>query len=230
MRRLRQHVELSKGLTLFLVHTAGGPQAQEFLALETVPSWLLGISARARSEEVRSKLTYLQAYLVREVYAAYARLAGLPEQGSRQIEDLEELRGLDTSLGALAERQAQIESSQDKAREAWRALSAQVRDVVDRLAALEQQQEGAISRPQRGHIYQLVQAWGAAKAEQDPRLRRAAAFQTVWVAFKMRFGLARYEDLPAARYREAVQFVKDSYRALTGGDLELPEQGELDLR
>lgn len=229
MRRLRQHGELSKGLALFLVQTAGGPQPQEFLSLEMAPTWLLGISARARSEEVRSKLAYLQAYLVREVYAAYTRLAGLPEQSSRQIEDLEELRRLDTSLSALAERQAQVEASQDRAREAWRSLSAQVREAVDRIAALEQQQEGAISRAQRGHLYQLVQAWGAAKSEQEPRLRRAAAFQTVWAAFKVRFALARYEDLPAARYREAVQFVKDNYRALTGRELELPEQGELDL-
>lgn len=229
MRRLRQHADMSQGLALFLVHTPGGQQAQEFLALEKVPAWLLGISARARSEEVRSKLAYLQAYLVREVYAAYARIAGLPEQSSRQIEDLEDVRRLDTSVTALAERQARIEASQEKAREAWRSLSSQVREIVDRLAALEQQQEGAISRAQRGHLYQLVQAWGSAKAEQEPRLSRSGAFQAVWTAFKVRFGLARYEDLPAARYREAMQFVKDSYRVLTGRELELPEQSELDL-
>lgn len=228
MRRLRQHADLGAGLALFLVHTPGGPQAQEFLALEKVPAWLLGISARARSEEVRSKLGYLQAYLVREVYAAYARIAGLPEQASRQIEDLEDVQRLDTSLSALAERQARIEASQDKAREAWRSLSSQVREIVDRLTALEQQ-EGAISKAQRGHLYQLVQAWGSAKVEQEPRLSRSAAFQAVWTAFKVRFGLARYEDLPAARYREALRFVQDSYRALTGRELELPEQGELDL-
>lgn len=229
MRRLRQHADLSQGLVLFQVQTPGGSQAQEFLSLEKVPAWLLGLSTRSRSEEVRSKLAYLQSYLVREVYAAYARLAGLPEQGSRQIEDLDELRRLDSSLGALAERQAQIETSQDKAREVWRSLSDQVRQIVDRLAALEQQTEGAISKAQRGHLYQLVQAWGAAKAEQEPRLRRSAAYQTVWAAFKVRFGLARYEDLPASRYREAVRFVEDNYRALTGKELELPEQGELDL-
>ncbi len=229
MRRLRQHADLSQGIALFQVRTPGGAQAQEFLALEKVPAWLLSVSTRSRSEEVRSRLAYLQTYLVREVYAAYARLAGLPEQGSRQIEELEDLRRLDTSLSTLASRQAQLEASQDRARETWRGLSAQVREIVDRLTALEQQAEGTISKGQRGHLYQLVQAWGAAKGEQEPRLRRGAAFQAVWVAFKVRFGLARYEDLPAARYREAVQFVKDNYRTLTGKELELPEQGELDL-
>jgi hypothetical protein len=67
------------------------------------------------SDEVRGKLAYLQSYLVREVYAAFARLAGLPEHTSRQIEDLEDLRRLDTALSALAERQERIEVAVESA-------------------------------------------------------------------------------------------------------------------
>lgn len=229
LRRLRGHADLSRGLALFRVRTAGGPQSQEFLALEKVPAWLLSISTARSAPDVAQRLGYLQSYLVREVYAAFARLTGLPEQASRQIEDLEELRRLDVALDALAERQSRIETSQERARDAWRDLAAQVRAVADRLSALEERAEGAISRGQRGHLYQLVQAWGAAKAEREPRLSRAAAYAAVWAAVKARFRLARYEDLPAARYRECVQFVEQSYRALTGADLVLPEQGELDL-
>lgn len=227
MRRLRSHADLSQGLSRFLVQSAGGPQAQEFLALEKVPAWLLGVTARA-SDAVRDRLSYLQTYLVREVYAAFARLAGLPEQESRQIEDLEELRRLDNSLDALVARQAQIEASQERAREAWRDLATQIRAITDRLTTLEQQAEGTLTRGQRGHLYQLVQAWGSAKAEREARLSKAAAFQTVWAALKARFRVARYEDIPAARYREAVQFVQDAYRALTDHELTLPEQGELE--
>jgi hypothetical protein len=79
------------------------------------------------------------------------------------------------------------------------------------------------------HFYQLVPAWGAAKAEREPRLSRNAAYQSVWAAVKTRFGLARYEDLPAARYRDCVQFIQQAYLALTGEALDFPEQGELDL-
>lgn len=228
MRRLRRHADLGKGLVPFLVQTAGGRQAQEFLALEKVPTWLLSVTART-TDAVRDKLSYLQTYLVREVYAAFARLAGLPEQESRQIEDLEDLRRLDTSLNALAERQAQIEASQDMAREAWRDMAAQIRALTDRLTALEQQTEGPLTRGQRGHLYQLVQTWGAAKAKREPRLSKSAAFHAVWAALNARFRVARYEDIPAARYREAVQFVEMAYQALTGEALSLPEQGELDL-
>jgi hypothetical protein len=229
MRRLRGHTDLSQGLALFHVQTPGGSQAQEFLSLEKVPAWLLSVSTARSPTEVRDKLSYLQSYLVREVYAAFARLAGLPEQSSRQIEDLSELTRVDIAMGALADRQAHIEQSQDRARDAWRDLARQVRELTDRLAALEQESSGAISRGQRGHIYQLVQAWGAAKAAQEPRLSRSAAYMGVWAALKTRFRVARYEDLPAARYEECVRFIKDAYRALIGEDLELPEQSELDL-
>lgn len=229
MRRLRQHDDLRQGLASFLVQTAGGPQTQEFLALEKVPAWLISVSGARTTDVVRDKLRYLQAYLVREVYAAFARLTGLPEQHSRQIEDLEELRRLDTALTALVERQAQLEASQEKARDAWRDMAQQIRALTDRLTALEQQTEGSLTRGQRGHLYHLVQAWGVAKAEREPRLSKPAAFQTVWATLRARFRVARYEDIPSSRYHEAVQFVQDAYRALTGIDLVLPAQQDLDL-
>lgn len=62
-----------------------------------------------------------------------------------------------------------------------------MRDLTDRLAALDRQAGAAIWR---GHIYKLAQAWGAAKA----------AHMRVWAALMSRFRAARYEDLPAARY------------------------------
>lgn len=141
MRRLRAHTDLSQGLALFQVRTPGGPQAQDFLALEKVPAWLLSVSTARSPVEVRDKLSYLQSYLVREVYAAFARLVGLSEQSSRQVEDLGELSRIDIAVGALAERQAQIEQSQDRARDAWRDLARQVRELTDRIAAMEQESQ-----------------------------------------------------------------------------------------
>jgi hypothetical protein len=229
-RRIRNHSVLARGLTSFTVRTAGGNQSQEFLELEQVPALLLMINANRTRPEVREKLEHLQLYLVREVYAAFARLTGLPEQESRQIEDLEDLRRLDTALNALAERQAALEASQDRAREAYRDLRQEVRQLTERLHALEGDATPTISKAQRGHLYQLVQAIGAERAQREAgRITQSAAYAGVWAAFKLAFGLARYEDLPASRYEIAVAFLKAEYRRLTGKDLELPEQGELDL-
>lgn len=107
MRRLRAHTNLSQGLALFMVQTAGGVQHQEFLMLEKVPTWLLSVTSNV-----------------------------------------------------LVERQAQIETSQDRAREAWRHMAAQIRALTDRLTELEQQVEGRLTRGQRGHLYQIGASMG----------------------------------------------------------------------
>jgi hypothetical protein len=41
--------------------------------------------------------------------------------------------------------------------------------------------------------------------------------------------LARYEDLPTAKYADCVAFIKQVYTSITGADLDLPEQQTLDL-
>jgi hypothetical protein len=49
------------------------------------------------------------------------------------------------------------------------------------------------------------------------------------ITLKAKYRIARYEDLPAAKYADCVAFIQQSYRALTGADLDLPEQTTLDL-
>jgi hypothetical protein len=187
-------------------------------------------------EGVRPRLTWLQRYIVREIYRAFAALAGLPEQESRQIEDLADLGRLNAAIGELADRQQSletrqgaIEASQDQARQVWRDIRAEIRAIAQRVAAMEQRVGSTISREQRGYLYQLVQAWGAAKAAREPRLNKSAAYAACWTTIKAKYRIARYEDLPASKYADCVAFIQQSYRALTGQELQLPEQGTLDL-
>src|SRR6266498_6103578 len=116
LRRIRNHRQLNKGLVRFRVQTEGGLQAQDFLHLQVIAAWLLMINTSSRTrEEVRTRLDYLQEHLIAEVYAAFARLTGLPESSSRAIEDLDDLARIESALAAidaLTERQAQLEQSQ----------------------------------------------------------------------------------------------------------------------
>lgn len=238
-RRLQAHPVLREGLARFRVPTPGGRQAQDFLLLEHVPTWLVLINTARSSERVRERLIWYQRFIIREVYRAFATLTGLPDAESRQIEDLDDLRRFDAALQALAElgarqgaietRQEAIEASQDRARQVWLDLSTELRSIRDRVQAIEARQTGLISSGQRGYIYQLVQVWGAAKADRDTRLSKPAAFAACWSVLKAKYRIARYEDLPASKYADAVAFIRESYRALTGADLNLPEQSELDL-
>jgi hypothetical protein len=236
LRRIRTHAVLAEGLARFRITTSGGAQAQDFLELERVPTWLLMINAARVGEPVRPRLLWLQRYIVREVYRSFAALAGLPEDASRQIEDLADLQRFNSAITELADRQESletrqgaIETSQDQARQAWRDLRAEIRAIAQRVATVEQHVGGVISREQRGELYQLVQAWGAAKATREPRLSKAAAYAACWTLLKSKYRIARYEDLPAAKYADCVAFMRQSYQALTGEDLNLPEQGTLDL-
>jgi hypothetical protein len=236
LRRIRAHSVLAEGLVRFRITTKGGGQSQDFLELERIPTWLLMINAVRVGEPVRPRLLWLQRYLVREVYRSFTTLAGLPEDTSRQIEDLSDLQRFNTAITELAEHQASldarqgaIETSQDQARQVWRDLRAEMRAIAQRVATIEQRVGGVISREQRGYLYQLVQAWGTAKAAREPRLSKAAAYAACWTLLKAKYRIARYEDLPTAKYSDCVAFIRQSYQALTGEDLNLPEQSALDL-
>ena len=229
MRRIRSNPKLQPGLAQFRVPTLGGPQVQDFLALERVATWLLMINIARVSAEAQVRLSHLQDYLVSEVHAAFMRLAGLPQDSSSAVEDLADLQRLDSAISLLSERQQSIEGSQEKARNAWRDVSAQLKAIAVRVDALEQQQSVTISRAQRGYIYQLVQAWAEAKQRHDPQISPKAAHSTCWAVLKTQFRLARYEDMAASQYAAATAFIRTAYRQLTGEELNLPEQALLDL-
>jgi hypothetical protein len=232
LRRIRGHALLQAGLARFLVQQAGGPQVQDCIHLQTASNWLVTINAARVAEPVRNRLIYLQQHLFDAVWRAFAQIMGLPEGPSSDIEDLDDLQQIDPGLRALAElaeRQQAIEASQDRARAAWRDINEQVRALATRLGELEHRVGGTISKGQRGHIFQLVQAWASARAERTTQLSRSGVFAATWAEFKTRFGLARYEDLPLDEYGNAVAYVQDKYLQLTGSQLSIPSQGELGL-
>ena len=239
MRRIRSHMLLRDGLARFLVRQGTLPQVIDFLQLQTASNWLVTINATRVAAPVRDRLVYLQAHLFEAVWRAFTQLTGLPEGPTRSIEDLDDLQRIDPSLQALetlAQRQQTLETSQqtletsqERARAVWRTLQEELRTIRARMDALEQAVGGTISKAQRGYLYQLVQAWATARAEHTPRMGRREVFAATWAEFKTRFALARYEDLPLSRYAEAVTFISERYHQLTGQDLDIPEQEDLDL-
>jgi hypothetical protein len=217
VRRLRADEDLRDGLQRLRVTTAGGPQDQDFLILEFVPAWITGVNRNRASVAVRERLRYLRLFSIREVYNAIARTAGLPEGTSNEIEDLEDLQRYDLGIEALAQRQAALESSQTRAREAWR-------EHEQRIRALEAQlnQPAVLSVSQRGHIYQLVQAWAQARIEHE-QVSSATAFVGCWSAIKTRYKVAKYEHIPAQQYEDCIDYINRAYHRMTGQELRLPD-------
>ncbi|PDW02128.1 phage antirepressor N-terminal domain-containing protein [Candidatus Viridilinea mediisalina] len=206
-------------------------RTRDFLLLDDVPLWLLSVQQRRVNADVRERFSYVQTYLVAAVRQAFAQLTGLPDAPSSTIEDLSDLDRIDQALSQLAElgrRQAEIEQSQERARSAYRDLRSLLSQLRERVQELEHQVHVRLSPTQRGTIYRMVQAWGQARAERTPDVVPGIAIRRAWAEVNARFGVSTYTDLPAQRYDEIVQFVQDRYRDLTGKELPLVEQHELE--
>ncbi len=224
-RRIRSNPRLT--LLPFRVVIQGQLRNADFLLLDDVPLWLLTVQLNRVSEDIRARVDYIQTYLVASVQRAFGELTGLTlgEQPSSAIEDLRELDRIDQAFQRLAE----VSSRQDRAAHVVRDILEQLREMRDRVQQLESLAKSRISPQQRGTIYQMVQAWGEARAARTPNLEVGAAIRTCWREVNARFGVSTYTDLPAARYDEIVQFVKHQYRTLTGEDLGAAEQGTMEL-
>jgi hypothetical protein len=234
LRAQQRRIRANEALHLVQLRVLDGRQFRtiDFLLLDDISMWIMDVQSRRVNEAVRDRFVYIKTYLVSAVKAAFAQLTGLPEGPSREIEDLRELDRIDAALKGLEElsaRQTAIEASQDRARLAFRDLQAMLRELQTRVQTLEQQARQRISLAQRGTIYQLVQSWGTALAAHKREMKAGEAIRSCWRTFNERFKLGTYTDLPAARYDEAIQFIKVQYRGLTGREIDAAEQAGLEL-
>jgi hypothetical protein len=227
-------------LALFRLRIGRQVRTLECLQLDDVPLWLVKVRPPRGNAHAAERLRYVQAYLIASVRSAFAALTGLPDAPSNKIEDLQDLDSIDAALHELrelAERQARIEESQDRAREAWRDIVTQIRELGGilplveelrtRMLEVERQVQIRMSPEQRNTIYRLVQAYGDARAARSGQGKSGSEIRKCWAEFNTRFGIATYTDLSATQFNEAVQFVKNQYRALTGSDIESGTQEQL---
>jgi hypothetical protein len=224
-RRIRSNPRLT--LLPFRVIIQGQLRNADFLLLDDVPLWLLTIQINRVSDDVRTRVDYIQTYLVASVQRAFGELTGLTlgDQPSSAIEDLRELDRIDEAFQRLSE----VSHRQDRAAVVVRDILEQLREMRSRVQHLEALAKSRISPEQRGTIYSMVQGWGEARAARTPNLATGAAIRACWREVNARFGVSTYTELPAARYDEIVQFIKQHYRALTGEDLGAAEQGAMEL-
>lgn len=218
-------------LTTFRVQTGGQFRDLDFLLLEDVSVWLLGVQQARVSASAQERFSYVKEYLVRAVQRAFAELTSLPDAPSSEIEELTDLDRIDQALALLAElgrRQEATDARLDRASGAFRDLRSLLTDIHERVQELEHKAKATLSPTQRGTVYQMVQQWGTARAERDPRLTPGTAIRKCWAELNTAFGVSTYTQLPASRYNEIVSYIKDQYRAITGRDLEAVEQAGLE--
>jgi P22_AR N-terminal domain/ORF6C domain len=226
----RRRIQGDSQLTLMPFRLVIQSQFREIdcLLLEDVPLWLLSIQMNRVAEQVRTRVSYIRTYLVVSVQRAFGELTGLAtlgEQPSSAIEDLRELDRIDTAFQQLNH----IAERQDRSAIVVRTILNDLRELRERLQRLEQQTDIRLSPEQRGTIFNLVQRWGEARVSQTPNQERGAVIRRCWSEVNARFRVSTYTDLPAARYDEILQFIKQGYTALTGQNIDATQQERLEL-
>ena len=129
-------------LVQFRVQAGGQFRTLDFLLLEDVPVWLLGVQQLRVIASAQERFAYVKLYLVRAVQRAFAELTGLPDAPSSEIEDLTDLDRIGQAFAQLAElgqRQDGVESRLDRARGAFRDLRALLAELHARVQELERQ-------------------------------------------------------------------------------------------
>ena len=237
----RRRARVNEALHLRRFRVRMGAQVREIdcLLLDDVPVWILTAQTSRVGAAARERFGYVKQYLVASVQAAFRQLVDLPDRSSAHIEDLAELDRIDAAISALAElqhrqgsietRQKALETSQDRARAAYRTIAEQLRELAQQVHELQRGLSVPLHAGQRGALYHAVLRWADARAAAQPTTTKGTHIHRCWGELHQRFSIARYTDLPAARYEEAMQFVGAQYRALTGHDLEGGEQGALPL-
>jgi ORF6C domain-containing protein len=84
------------------------------------------------------------------------------------------------------------------------------------------------TRATAGGSHGRGQAWSQERAARE-RVSIGVALRGCWSTLRTRYKVSRYEDIERQYFDDCVTYIQRQYQNLTGTELKLPEQGELDL-
>lgn len=186
--------------------TPGGQQPFGVLRVDLVPLWLAGIDTGRVNETVRPKLERYQEEVARVLWEAFTagQLTADPTFSDLLKQDTPAVQAYKAALAIIDLARGQI------------LLEAQVNDNTRRLEAIEAQLSDpgrAITQDQASQLSQAVKAVAHAMGGQGKH------YQGVYGEMYRKFGLSSYKMLPAGRFQEAMNWLTEWYRTLTGKDV-----------
>ena len=208
-RRIRDNHVLSKGYTGGTIMVppglrgGGGRQQAGLLRVDLVPLWLSGIDVKRVRDDVRPKLEKYQEEVAKVLWEAFqsGRLSTGPSVDELLEKDSPAVRAYKVAraIADLALNQVVLESRLD--------------DYESRLSVIEAtlgDSERHISAEQAMNISQAVKAIAL---ELGSRSRRNE-FQGVYNELYRRYKIPVYRELPASKFEEAMNFLRDWYSSL----------------
>lgn len=204
-QRIQRHAVLERGLMVCNLQTSKGERESYVLRLELMPLWLTGIRASAVREEIRPKIERFQTEAARVLWHAF-------EHGELSLD--ESFDDLLAHGGEAVEAYQMLQAMLKLARNQI-VLQAQVRTHEQRLDAIEATLGNAarqIDAAQASRLSQAVKTVALALGQRSGRNE----FGGVYGELYRRFDIAGYRELPAARFEEALGFLRQWYQALVG--------------
>lgn len=214
-QRIRRHEILSDGEGVCKLHTPFGAQQTNMLRADLVPLWLSGIRVKSVKEELRPKLKQFQREAAAVLWEAFqdGRLTGEPFAELLETDSPEaQAYMMARAIMQMARNQLLLKSEVD--------THGQRLDTHElRLETIE----AALSNPDRliteDQAMQLSQAVKAIALELGKRSGRNE-FGGVWGELYRQYKIAAYRQLPAAKFDQAMNFLRQWYESLTDDSAE----------
>lgn len=211
-RRIRDHEILSEGYAFGSVLTEGGKQQAALLRVDLVPLWLIGIQINSVREDVRPKLKIF-------IQRAASVLAEAFQEG-RLTADL----SFDDLLnsGTPAAQAYKIAAAIMKMARQQLMLEAQLDTHATQLAQHEQRLEeieSSLGDPRHfvtpDQAMQISQAIKVIATEIQKRTKQNE-YGKIYGQLYRQFGITSYKQLPANKFDQAMNWLTDFYRQITG--------------
>lgn len=237
-KRIQRDAILSQEARLMVIATmntnpAGGRPDMLCLPLEMLQGFLFGIQPNRVREALREKVLRYQRECYRVLHEAFRLDRSLPERTSEAViqamrdNALQQARLWETVLAEqrrLRVTEMVVQEHDDLIGAAFDQLALLRQEQVrlatrfDDLSRLLPAPDSPISPAQKAAIKALVDDIVAAAQEAGVRLGQGRNdYPAVWDAFKRRFDLARYDELPSSRFDEATGWLKSWRDRLTAG-------------
>jgi hypothetical protein len=203
-RRIQQHNVMAAGYHLGAIDTPGGAQQVGLIRADYIPLWLATLRVSMVKEEYQERLLQLQKEAAQVLWEAFqdGRLTADPtfdellQQDSEAVEAYKMIR----AMLKLARNQVMLEARLDQHEGRLEHLEAQLGDP------------GRLITPdQASQISQAVKAI----AIEIGRGSKRNEFGAVYGELYRRYGITGYKELPAARFTEAMTFLREWYQSLT---------------
>jgi hypothetical protein len=220
--RTKRDEVLDARTQLVSVAAADG-KAREMLALplDLLPGWLFGIQPSRVRDGLRDKLQRYRAECFRALWDAFqeGRLTAEPSLDALLTADTPAVQAykMAQAIMQMARQQILLEARLDRQDGRLDSAESKLSAVENRLETVEATLGDAsrhISAAQASHISQAVKAIALELGKRSGRNE----FGGVYGELYRRFEIAGYRELPAARYDEATNFLRQWYSAVSGGD------------